>query len=107
MKAYTYDTAIAEFAPGLKTMEGWRRSELKIEEQFPIHTTVTAVVYDSKTDRYTVKFNGSSARTNADVAQFILTHLAGAPPDGGDRKPGTWFLKMEQGTVTDVIVVYV
>jgi hypothetical protein len=43
------------------------------------------------------------------IAEFLLPHIAGAPPDqdGKALRPAESFLKIENGIITDVILLYI
>jgi hypothetical protein len=74
----------------------------KALEHTPIYLgIVEAVTYDSKTDRYVLKFNKSSARCTNDVAEFLLTH--------GINKPTlpTVYAHMADGTIDQVLLLFI
>lgn len=62
---------------------------------------VTAVVYDSKTDRYIVKFSeGSSAKATNDAAEFLLTHSFSI-----GMRP-TVYAHMQDGAIDGVLLLF-
>ena len=47
----------------------------EIRDHYPVPLAiVTTITYDTKTDRYVVKFSNGTAKASADVARFLLQH---------------------------------
>ena len=54
--------------------ELWRHIQAQLLAEYPMYLgIIDGVTYDSKTDRYVIKFGKSSAKINNEAAQYLLT----------------------------------
>lgn len=63
---------------------------------------ITSVTYDTKTDRYVVKFGQSSAKLTDDTAEYLLTHVFSVTTTA---RP-TVYAHMTKGTIDSVLLLY-
>lgn len=88
---------------GLDGCAIWKGVQQEAMKHTPIFLgIISSVTYDSKTDRYVVRFGSSTAKATNEVAEALLRELNNP---ARDAKP-TVYAKMRDGAITNVFCLY-
>jgi hypothetical protein len=88
---------------GLKSPDIWPAIQAHIEKTYSICLgLVKAVVYDTRTDRYVVKFGQHSAKATNSAAEFLLRELNKAQRS---QQP-TVYARMRDGSISNVYLLF-
>jgi hypothetical protein len=79
--------------------------QTKALSQHPLYLgMITSVNYDSKTDRYVVKFDGGTVKATNDVAKFLLTEVFNPMQQA---RPVVYAHMNQEGAVSSVLLLFV